>query len=238
MKTLSSLAKAFVAVVAVAGFVLMGIAMFGWGAVQDYFRFASYLVVASFAARFRVSIPRITGSMAVNLPFIFVALMELSLPEALMVAAVSTFVQSFWPESKKRNLVQVVFNVGALVIASQATWLAMHRTSHSMVLAIVAGGMAILLSNTSLVAGVISLTEEAGFFRTWSNILQLTFPYYALAAGVAALVKLADHTVGWQVPLFILPAMFFVYRSYRMYFQHLSHAFKPPVYSMAASAGH
>lgn len=236
---LSTQAILIVAVVVVTGVALLGRAMFGWSEVHDYARFASYLLVASFAARFRVSIPRITGSMAVNLPFIFVALIELSLPEALAIAAISTFVQSFWPESKKRNLVQVMFNVGTLVMASQATWLAMRMPLHNPALTIAAGGLAILLSNTSLVAGIIAATEKAGFFQTWSNILQLTFPYYGLAAGVAALVKLANHTVGWQIPLFILPAMYFVYRSYTMYFQHLGEGSgNQGAFAMAAGAGH
>ena len=237
MKPLSSMAKMLVIAVAVTGVALLGRAMLHWGSGHDYMRFASYLLVTSFAARFRVSIPRVTGSMAVNLPFILVALIELSLPEALVIAAISTFVQSFWTQSGKRNMIQVVYNIGVLVIAAQMTWFAMQTHVTNMALTIALGGLAVLLSNTSLVAGIIAATEKAGFFHTWSNILQLTFPYYGLAAGTAALVKLANHTVGWQLPLFILPAMYLVYRSYTMYFQHMAvDLVKPNVYAMAASA--
>ena len=222
MTTLSVKAKLLVAVVVVSSLAILGKALADWGQVHDYTRFLAYLLVAMIAARFRVSLPKMTGSMSVNLPFILVALVELSLVEALMIAAASTFVQSFWPESKKRNTVHVVFNVAVLVIAAHLTWLTMRTESQSAALAIVLGALTILIANTMPVAAIIAVTENGKLASIWMQILRLTFPYYLLAAGIAGLVKLANHAVGWQVPLFILPAMLLVYRSYTTYFHQLS----------------
>jgi hypothetical protein len=238
MTTLSTKAKLLIAVVVVSSLAVLGKAMLDWGQVHDYTRFAAYLVVAVIAARFRVSLPKMTGSMSVNLPFILVALIELSLAEGLIVAAASTFVQCFWPESKKRNMVHVVFNVAVLTIAAQLTWWAMRTEAQSAVLAIVLGAFTVLIANTMPVAGIIALTEKGQVTRIWMQILRLTFPYYALAAGIAGLVKLANHAVGWQVPLFILPAMLLVYRSYTTYFHQLSDfATMSTSGAMAAKAG-
>jgi len=177
-----------------------------------------------------------TSSMCVNLPFIMVALIELSLPEGLIIAAASTFVQSFWPESKKRNLVQVVFNVSVLILAAQSSCLVLRHGFHNLALVIISGTLAILVANTMPVAMIIAMTEAGKTLRTWFHIVQLTFPYYSLVAGTAALVKLANYAIGWQVPLFILPAMFLVYRSYVSYFRQMSHPATSHSRAMAQTA--
>lgn len=205
------------------------------GTVHDYGQFAAYLLVATFAARFRVSLPRMTSSMAVNLPFILIAVLELSLFEALTIAAVSTFVQSFWPDSKKRNPVQVVFNVSVLVVSTQLTWLTSRYVFHNVALEIAACAATILLANTMPVGAIIGLSEQKPVWATWMQIVQLTFPYYLVAAGLAALVKLADHAVGWQIPLFVLPATLLTYRSFRTYFRQMSEA-APGTKTLAAAA--
>ena len=235
MKPLPTNAKAFVAFMVLGGLAVFGKALLGWNGPHDWPKFLAYLVVAVAATRFKVSLPGMTSSMAVNLPFIMVALIELSLPEGLIIAGASTFVQSFWPENKKRNLVQVAFNVALLVLAAQASWLVLQRGFHNAALVLVTGALAILVANTLPVAMIIAMTEAAKTLRTWAHIVQLTFPYYSLVAGVAALVKLANYTIGWQVPLFILPAMFLVYRSYVSYFRHMS---QPAVRAMAQTAAH
>jgi len=193
-------------------------------AVHDYWQFAAYLLVATFAARFRVSLPRMTSSMAVNLPFILIAVLELNLVQALTIAAVSTFVQSFWTQSGKRNAVQVVFNVSVLVVSTHLTWLTSRYVFHNVTLQITACAATILLANTMPVAGIIGFSEHKPVWATWNQIVQLTFPYYLIAAGLAALVKLADHAVGWQIPLFILPATLLMYRSFSTYFRQMAEA--------------
>jgi hypothetical protein len=236
MKTIPLNAKILVAVAALSGVTALGNALVHWGHAHDYPKFLAYLMVSVVATRFRVSLPRMTSSMSVNLPFILIALIELSLPEALAIAAASTFVQTFWPQSGKRNLVQVAFNVSVLVLAAQTTWLILHYGFHNLALVIVSGTATILIANTLPVAAIIAVTEAGKALRIWTHIVQLTFPYYSLTAGVAGLVKLAAYAVGWQVPLFILPAMFLVYRSYVFYFRQIGSASIAPQ-AMAKAAG-
>ena len=228
MKNLPNKAWILIVAVAAAGLAVFGRAMLQWGEVHEYLRFAAYLTVAVITARCRVTLPRMTSSMAVNLPFILIAVLTLSLPEALTIAGVSTFVQSFWPEGRKPNPVQVLFNVCVLVLAAQLTWLTLRLNFHNAALAVCACGLTILLANTLPVAGIIAATEDKSVVQTWWNIMQLTFPYYLVAAGLAGLVLLANYAVGWQMPLFILPATFLMYRSFRTYFHQLSEAVPAP----------
>jgi hypothetical protein len=235
MKNLPIKAWILIVAVAAAGVAVFGKAMLQWGEVHEYLRFAAYLTVAVITARCRVTLPRMTSSMAVNLPFILIAVLTLSLPEALTIAGVSTFVQSFWPEGRKPNPVQVLFNVSVLVLAAQLTWLTLRLGVHNAALAVCACGLTILLANTLPVAGIIAATEEKNVAGTWLSIVQLTFPYYLVATGLAGLVELADNVVGWQMPLFILPATFLMYRSFRTYFRQMSEA-EPERQAMAARA--
>ena len=237
MKLLPANAKSLVVVSVLAGCAVFGKALLSWGNAHDYPKFLAYLLVSVAATQFKVSLPRMTSSMSVNLPFILIALVELSLPEALTIAAVSTFVQCFWPESKKRQPVQVAFNVSVLVVAAQTSWVVLRYGFHNFALAIVAGTMTILVVNTVPVAAIIAMTERGKTLHIWTQIVQLTFPYYALTAGLAGLVKLAGYAVGWQVPLFILPAMLLVYRSYAFYFKQLgSDSIAPRAVARAAGA--
>jgi hypothetical protein len=95
-----------------------------------------------------------------------------------------------------------------------------------------------LLVNTIPVAAIIALTEREQLFGIWRRILQLTFPYFVLAAGVAGLAKLATHAFAWYIPLLILPLMFLVQRSFTLYFQTLRNTTgQQGAYAMAAGGG-
>src|SRR6266705_3407505 len=56
--------------------------------------FLSLLLVAALTSRLKIKLPGLNGNMSVSLPFILIAMTQLSLPEALAVAASSIFVQS------------------------------------------------------------------------------------------------------------------------------------------------
>jgi len=80
MKNLPIKAWILIVAVAAAGVAVFGKAMLQWGEVHEYLRFAAYLTVAVISARCTVTLPRMTSSMAVNLPFILIAVLTLSLP--------------------------------------------------------------------------------------------------------------------------------------------------------------
>jgi len=206
-----------------------------WGH-PAYGRFVGTLIVALFAARLKVSLPRLSGSMSVNLPFILLALSELSLAEALVITAASTIVQCMWSENMQKP-VKMLFNVGVTLMAAQAAWFAMQATVINAGIALSFGTLAYLLVNTLPVAAIIALTENNNLFANWKQILQLTFPYFVLAAGTAGLVKLAAHAFAWYIPLLILPLMFLVQRSFQLYFHTLRNTEPKPSFAAAASAG-
>jgi hypothetical protein len=236
MTQLSTKSKILVGFVVVCGVGILLQVPLTWGH-PAYGRFTATFLVALFAARLRVSLPRLTGSMSVNLPFILLALSELILGEALLITGTSTLVQCLWDASSEQRPIKVMFNVGVTVMAAEAAWLTLQTAPNSGI-GLALGAAAYLLVNTIPVAAVIAFTERGHLLKIWKRILHLTFPYFVLAAGVAGLAKLTTHAFSWYVPLLILPLMFLVQRSFTLYFQSLREdAGRQSAYAMAASAG-
>jgi len=214
-------ARMFVALIVISGLLLLGDAVLNAKQVPTV-KFLAFLLVACVAARLRIKLPGVTGTMSVNLPFILVAAAQMNTAEALAIGFISTFFQCLG-KGKKFNLVQTAFNCSTITLAVAATRLvyaapsvASAVSSPSLRLAIAAAGYA--LANTVPVAIVIGLTEAASILRTWLEMLQLSFPYLVASAGIAGLTLTVTQEVGWQVPLTVLPIMAGIFLSYRRYF--------------------
>jgi len=214
-------ARIFVALIVISGLLLLGDAVLNAKQVPTA-KFLAFLLVACVAARLRIKLPGVTGTMSVNLPFILVAAAQMNTAEALAIGFISTFFQCLG-KGKKFNLVQTAFNCSTITLAVAATRLiyaapsvASAVSSPSLRLAIAAAGYA--LANTVPVAIVIGLTEAAGMLRTWLEMLQLSFPYLVASAGIAGLTLTVTQEIGWQVPLAVLPIMAGIFLSYKRYF--------------------
>ena len=214
-------ARMFVALIVISGLLLFGDAVLNAKSMPTA-RFAAFLLVACVAARLRIKLPGITGTMSVNLPFILVAAAEMNTAEALAVGFISTVFQC-WSSGKKFKVMQVAFNCSAIALAVAATRLIYQSPSvasavstPALRLAMAAAGYA--LANTIPVAIVIGLTESVNTLRTWLEMLQLSFPYVVASAGIAGLTLTLSQEAGWQVPLAVLPIMAGIFQSYRRYF--------------------
>jgi len=161
--------------------------------------------------------------MSVNLPFILVAVAEMSTAEAMVVGCASTLVQCMPQAHKKFNWVQTLFNFSNMALAVGATRLLYNSAalgsvikSHPLLLAIAAAGY--FAVNSMPVAIIISLTENKNPVRAWITMFQLSYPYFLASAAVAGVVVAVSAQVGWQVPVGLLPLMLGVFYSYRRYF--------------------
>ena len=205
-------------------------------------QFGLLLLIAMVASRFKVKLPGLEGNMSVNVPFILIAMVELSLFEALMIAAASTVAQCFPKGGGRPEAVKMLFNVSTLAVAVGLAGLIFQGRmplptawlSGSLLLSLAAASF--FLAQTVPVATIISLTDGGSAPRIWSSICQLSFPYYVLSAGVTSLVTTASHRMGWQIPLLVLPVMYGVYRSYRLYFSQPERSARPSALAKAAGS--
>src|SRR5215472_14418577 len=159
-----------------------------------HFPFISLLLLAVLTSRLKVKLPELTGNMAVNLPFLLLAIVQLSLLEAALIACASSLVQSLPRQGKPLKPIQVLFNVSTLtasagfshVVFRGHLWPGSNGFLETPSLVLAAG--AFFLANTTPVATIISLTEGAKVVRTWFAIVHLSFPYYVAAAGITSIV--------------------------------------------------
>src|SRR5438445_1149157 len=216
-------ARGFISVVTAAGVCVLGWGVVNWSS-REPAKFFCYLLVALLASRLKVHLPGITGTMSVNFLFILLGVVELSLPETLAIGCAAILVQCFHHD--RPQFVQVVFNVcgsaWAIAAAYQVyylTTLRAHGTNFS--LQGIAAACAYFVANTVPVATVISLTEHKSLRKIYSECYFWSLPYYLMGAGVAGLVSYFNRMVAWQTSLLVLPAVYLIYRSYRLYLAKL-----------------
>ena len=223
MKDMTITAKLFIGAMVAAGVAALAGGLVRWEC-KNPVRFLSFLIIAAVASRLKVKLPGTNGNLSVNLPFILIALAVLSLSETVLIAAASAFVQGLPAKGRSFKPVQALFNVSTLVVAAAAANLVYTHAAlipslaaKSMLIAL--AGAAFLVTDTLPVATVISLTENLSVMKVWRDMLELTFSYFTLSTGVAAIAVTASHYVGWLTPLVVLPVMIASWVSYKRYFR-------------------
>ncbi|HTA50601.1 MAG TPA: hypothetical protein VK930_14215 [Verrucomicrobiae bacterium] len=236
------LTKAFIggmALAAVAGTVYAGLARH---AVHPAYALA-ILTLAAATSKMKIKLPGIDGTMSVNLPFLLMAVVNLSALEAVSIACVSTVVQC-WPKSgSKFRPEQMLFNVSMMAFAASmasliwnAGWLGRSAWA-SEPLMLASATATFFVGQTAPVAGIIKLAEGTAMRRVWLSIVQLSFPYYVLSAGMTSMVNTISHHLGWKAALVVFPVMYGIHRSYRLYFRHSEETPRTVQLARAARAG-
>jgi diguanylate cyclase (GGDEF)-like protein/putative nucleotidyltransferase with HDIG domain len=183
-------------------------------------KFICYLLVAVLASRLKVHLPGITGTMSVNFLFILLGILELSFAETLILGSAAILVQCFYRDHP--SPLQVLFNICASSFAIAAAYGVYHLWLFHGILAneslmLVAAASTYFVANTGSIATVIALTEGKSLNKIWVECYFWSFPYYLVGAGVAGLGAWFNREFDWQTSLLILPAIYLIYRSYRLY---------------------
>ena len=218
-------AKAFVGITVSLGIVVLGYSLWHWQS-QDLMRFACYAAVAILASGLKVQLPGIDGTMSVNFLFILLGVLELSLPETLLIGCTATLVQSVWQARKRLDPIKVLFNVaGMMANASCLTYLSYHwlagRLGANKPILLMLAALVFFFANTLPISIVIAMTEGKASRKVWSECYFWSFPYYLVGAAAVGLVGIVNRSAGWQTSLLVLPLIYWVYRSYRMYLGRL-----------------
>ncbi|HLJ45063.1 MAG TPA: HD domain-containing phosphohydrolase [Bryobacteraceae bacterium] len=218
-------AKAFIGAIAALGLAEILSGGMQWHAV-DLQRFICYYLISIIASVLKVSLPGVTGTMSVNFLFVLVGIIELSVPETLLIGCTANIIQCIWRTRSKPTSAQVLFNVTnvaiAIALASSvyhARFLRGPNFSEPLLVALVA--CVYFVANTFPVAAIISITESKSFRKTWQACYFWSFPYYMIGAGIAQILHIANQHFGWQISLFILPLVYVIFRSYRQYLGRL-----------------
>lgn len=242
MKPNTRLTKMFIG-----GMALMAIAGTAYAGLESHtlhpFYALALLALAAITSRMKIKLPGIDGNMSVNLPFLLMAVVNLSAMEAVLIAGVSTAVQC-WPKfGSKFKPEQMLFNLSMMAFATSvanliwnAGWLG-KAAWPTEALTLASATAAFFLGQTVPVAGIIRLAEGAAMRRVWLSIVQLSFPYYVLSAGLTSMTNLVSHRFGWHAALLAFPVMFGIHHSYRLYFGRAAEVQPSAPRARAATAG-
>jgi len=185
-----------------------------------------YTLVTIAGSLMKIRLPGITGTMSVYFFFLLVGLTQLPLPEILVVGMSAVLVQCFWQARKRPKPVQVLFNLGSTAIAIHYAYQTFHiewlaGRDFGLPVQMAAASLVFFLLNTGLIAGVVALTEGKVIHRVWRECYLWCFPYYLLGAALAGGFNHLSGAIGWQAALLMLPVVYLVYGSSRMYFDKL-----------------
>ena len=225
MEELSLRTKCFVGLTALSGTAVLVYSLWHWQS-ADLTRFLCYLAVALLASVLKVQLPGIDGTMSVNFLFILMGVMELSLAETLVIGCAATLLQSIWHLGKRLDPVKVIFNVaGMMANASALTYLSYHwlaaRVGGNKPILLMVAALVFFFANTLPISVVIALTEGKSARRVWAECYFWSFPYYLVGAAAVGLVGVVNRQAGWATSLLVLPLIYWVYRSYRLYLGRL-----------------
>jgi putative nucleotidyltransferase with HDIG domain len=214
-------ARAFIAGMALAGVVCLVLAFSHWQS-SDPVKFSCYLIAALLASSLKVSLPGIEGTLSVNFLFTLLGILELGLPETLVIGLASTLAQFYWRPARRVKFVQLVFNLSQVTVSSAVAY-----GAYKLVVIYVLhapGPLALLVAaivhfgcNTAAMSTIIGLTEDKPIAKVWIASYLWSFPYYMVGAAAAGLVHFLNRHIGWQSSLLILPPIYLMYRSYRLY---------------------
>ena len=218
-RELSLGAKVFISLV-----VLVGTCVLVYGAVgptsKNIAQFICYLLIAILAARLKVRLPGITGTMSVNFLFILLGILELGFAETLALATAAILVQCFYRD--RPSPLQVTFNLSASAFSIAVAYNVYHLAisgaqvkSHPLLLGLAA--ITYFAANTGSIAAVIALTERKSIKRIWVECYFWSFPYYLVGAAFAGMIGWFNREFGWETSLLIVPIIYLIYRSYRLY---------------------
>src|SRR3954467_5454785 len=216
---LSFPAKLFIALI-VSG----GISVLVYGGVHqnsnNIAEFICYVGIAILASRLKVNLPGITGTLSVNFLFILIGVLELSFTETLILGAISMIAQCLYPE--RPRALQLTFNVCAGAISTALAYAVYHqhlthRFMDSRPILLGLAATVYFIANAGTIATIISLTDHRPISRILVDCYFWSFPYYLVGAGVAAAIVWLNQAFNWEASLLVLPAVYLIYRSYRLY---------------------
>lgn len=216
-------ARVYIGAIIVGALALTGYAL-TVSRIGDPPRLIAYMLAALFAAGLKVSLPGITGTMSVSYVFILIGIAELSVGESIAIAAFSTVLQSIWHAKKRPKPIHLIFNAASITVAAAGSYFIYHNWhlfGGDKTVQLALASCTYFLLNTMSIAGIVSLTEGKNVISIWRDCYFWSFPYYLIGASITALIRYLFHYFDWRLTLFILPVVYVIFRSYRLYLGQL-----------------
>jgi putative nucleotidyltransferase with HDIG domain len=214
-------AKVYVGVVLAAGAAAIAKGLLDWHT-TNWAAFVLYVLVALLASSYKLRLPGITATVSACFLLILIAILSLSMSEALIGGCVAVTFQCVWNSRSKPRPVKILFSVASIAIAITVSanvfhsqWLNSLPMEYAIKLVVL--GTVYFVSSTVPVAGVIALTEGKSLWKVWSGSYFWSFAHYLVGAAVAGFFVMAQERLGWQTAMLVVPVTYLIYRSYTVH---------------------
>ncbi len=224
MNLLSLPAQIYVWIIGLMGSAVILSTLLRWES-SDLIRFACFFLVALFAAGLRVGVNSGNGAaLPINILFVLIGIMELSLPETIVIAGATTAIQCLQVLTGPSRNFLTFFNISSI---ATATWITHFIYFHphlqidfaSAPVRLIAAATVFYLFNTFPVAAVISLTEHKSLRQIWRERYIWSFNFYLVGMIAAGLFSFVNVYLDWGYSML---ALFFFYLLYKVYSMHLA----------------
>jgi diguanylate cyclase (GGDEF)-like protein/putative nucleotidyltransferase with HDIG domain len=207
------------------GAVFIATAVYPWQP-GDIWRFCFYLVLASLASGMKVNLPGNPTTMSVCFLFSLIGIAEMSRGEAMAISCIGTVIQCLWKARQRPQPAQVAFSVATTGMATAIAyrfyhWPAIYAVGTTGPFMLVVAALLYFALNTVPIAAAIALAQRKPLGTIWRGTYFWTFPFYIMGSSVAWMINLFSRQVHWQGSVLLLPIVYFIHRSYRMYLDRL-----------------
>ena len=183
------------------------------------------LLVGMVTATIHLPLPLARGqsSMSVSHSVVIFTLLTMGTGEAVVVAAMTTLIQSTVRKRSRRQPYQILFNIASLVITVTLAGVTFFglRVEQGNWLDTFAGPLALAEvvyfgANTALIATAVALTSRRSPLQVWLADFLWTSPGYFVGAAVAGTgVAMAGQRVLWWIAIAV--PLLLTYRAYQTY---------------------
>lgn len=197
----------------------------------DPLQYLSYMVLAILASLLNVGYRTDQGVIPLNLLFILISLRSLSVGETMVLAIVSSFAS----EWSRRKLFDLHARLADSVFAASATALAIAMGDLTLRGTHLPGARgeiddalkAVLMGATYFVCISFPWSMNDAFISrlnlasVWRERYFWMLPYYVAGSVIAGLFDRARSEIGWQIPVLLVPVLYLLWRSYKIYMAQL-----------------
>jgi putative nucleotidyltransferase with HDIG domain len=212
-------ARLYVIVILLLGLSVLTLAFSNWH-LDGPLKFAAYFVLAVAASVLKVTLPGMAGRMPFNFVFILIGLVDLSLPETLLLACATVLIECIWRPNSRTTFLEVAFSLANMAIAIACAGYVLYAPLSVAIpkaLLIFLATTCFFIVNTFPLAAVVALVESRPVVRVWKEDHAETYPLYVLGALVAWAFDVAARYAGWQIALLTVPVAYLLYRTYCLY---------------------
>ncbi len=185
--------------------------------------FLLYVCMAIVCSSVQVKMIAGAGSppLSANVPVILLSILQLNLPEAVIVGASAALAQGLLNKQTRSKPLQLMLGtcvVASVIATADFVYLALlPNFVRNSTVRLLAAALALFFANTFPVALANREQQQKRLGQVWKESYSWLVPYYLVSAAIASAANAAaTGGVSLQTMLLVLPAVYLAYRYYRV----------------------